>query len=200
MAPQDSTRTKKVPAKRETTQKTKCPSRAKTAQQPPIWQRIVNAIVTLEMRGQPQPSRHHVAAMCGYPKENGKGYVNALSDLKNQKKFVIVEKTSIRLTELGRSHAQPSMSFDSGNKALLEQAKEKIKSFKGKKIVDILSDGAVHSRQDIPDQIETDVTSKGFVNLLSALKKETFIEYCQDKDGSKAIRLQEWMFPEGIDN
>lgn len=165
----------------------------------PVWQRILNAIAVLESRGQKTPNRHQVAGMCGYPKENGKGYTNALSMLKNQKKYVIVHKETLKFTDEGRRHAHTVSELPSAgciNKEQWERAKAQIKPSKGKQMIDILSDGKAHSRQEIADKFNIDVGSKGFTNLLSSLKKDTFIEYCEDEQGNKAVRMQEWLFPE----
>lgn len=186
-----------APYKKAVPSKHRRPAANKGKHDLPVWQRILNNLAVMEARGQTNPKRHDIAAMCGYPKENGKGYTNALGMLKNQKKYVVVEKQTLAFTDLGREHAHPVATATS-NEEQWEIAKDQIKSAKGKMIIDILSDGRAHSKQDIADALGVDVTSKGFTNLVSSLKGGDFIEYCDDAHGNKnkAIRMSKWLFPE----
>ena len=100
------------------------------------------------------------------------------------------------MTDLGEEHAEPEAELGS-NKEILEKAKEKVKSNKSKKILDILFDGCTYSRAKIGKMIDADHTKKSFINLLSPLKKEFYIEYVTDEDGNQALRMHDDMFPFG---
>jgi len=162
----------------------------------PVAQRILNNCAVLEARqgGDPKVSRDQVAAMCG---GKTKGFVNALSTLKNQKKQIdIIDKDFIALTDAGRRQAEAVATIGS-NREQLEQAKDRVKSQKGKALMDLLADGGTRTRKYIAENIDFDMNAKGFKNLLSSLKSEKIIEYCKDERGEPAIVMCDWLFPFG---
>mmetsp|Transcript_10458 Transcript_10458/g.21286 ORF Transcript_10458/g.21286 Transcript_10458/m.21286 type:complete len:204 (+) Transcript_10458:177-788(+) len=162
----------------------------------PVAQRILNNCAVLEARqgGDPKVSRDQVAAMCG---GKTKGFVNALSILKNQKKQIdTIDVNFMALTDAGRQEAE-AVATVGNNKEQLEQAKKSVKPQKGKIFMDLLADGGTQSRKYIADGIDFDLNAKGFKNLLSSLKSDNIIEYCKDEHGEPALRMCDWLFPFG---
>lgn len=204
MAPKKQTKkssaaTKQPPAKKKTATKAKHASKSSRDKQVPVAQRILNNCAVLEARqgGNPNVSREQVAALCGYPKENGKGYVNALTILKKQKGYItIVDKQTMALTDAGREKADKVASVGS-NQEQLKQTKERVKPKKARAIMDLLADGEKHSRKDIAKDIDVDINAKGFKNILSGLKSEEILEYCKDDNNEPALIMCDWLFPFG---
>jgi hypothetical protein len=160
-----------------------------------MHQKILNATASLAARGIKKAPRRQVAAMCGFPKET-KSYDNSLRLLRKTKGYIVVDKETITLTELGLEHAEPTEPTES-NSDILAQAKDKIKSKKSKQILDILADGRTHTRKEVGSIIDADPTKKSFVNLLSPLKTLNYIDYLQDDGGEQALRMEDSMFPFG---
>jgi hypothetical protein len=111
----------------------------------PVWQNAIDAVAFLEPRYGDKVPRQKVASICGFPHQKVSNWANSLTDLKNKKMYIECDKDFIWLTALGKKHANKTDPA-SGNKDLLEKAKEKIKSSKGKAMIDMLSDGRTYSR------------------------------------------------------
>ena len=154
-------------------------------------QKILNATASYAARGIAKAPRKKVAALCGFSAET-KSYVNSLGLLKNKKKYIVFDKETITITELGLVHAEPIAQAKS-NQELLDTAKEKVKG-KGKLVLDVLFDGKTHSRVAVGEAIDADPTKKSFMNIFGPLKKLEFIEYVKDEAGEPGFRMTDCLF------
>ena len=157
-----------------------------------INQKILNATASFAGSSIKKVPRKKVAAACGFPTET-KGYVNALGQLKNKKKFIVYDKETIYITDLGLQHAEPIAQAES-NQDLLNNAKEQVKSKQSKRILDVLFDGCTHSRAAVGTAIDVDHTKKSFMNLVGPLKRLEFIEYVTDEHGEAAFHMTDNLF------
>ena len=157
-----------------------------------ISQSILNAAASL---GGNNVCRVKVAKRCGHPKQD-KVYMNALRILKTKKNYLDYDKTTITLTEEGLENAVAEAPIGDNNEAL-EKAKAKVPGNKAKQILDIVFDGQVHSRAEVAERINHDVTKKSFGNLLMKIKKEEFIAYAKTDDGEDGIIGTDELFPFG---
>lgn len=134
--------------------------------------------------------------MCGFPKAESRSYTNQIGLLKNKKGFlVVIDKETICLTDKGLENADmdaPAMT----NEESWTTSKEKLKMKKGKMVFDLLTDGKTYTRKEIGEAIGSDHTNRSFNNILGPLKTLGYIEYLE-KDGEKACRMLEDMFPFG---
>lgn len=165
----------------------------------PVHQKILNAVAALSKRGNigvRVPRKKKIATICDLTKETDESYGNSPTLLKNKKKYIIVEKDTIEVTELVSANAE-EVEQNGNNAQSLEQAKAKIESSKSKRIMDILSDGRIHTCAEIGAIIDADPTKKTFVNLLSPLKELEYVEYVKNEKGEAALRMTDWMFPFG---
>lgn len=164
----------------------------------PISQKILNATASLSKGTTKYVSRKKVAALCGFPKQESRSYLNQISILKKKKNFIVLDgKDFIGLTEEGLQNAEQVAPVTS-NRESLDAAKAKIESAKGKRIFEIAEDGQTHTYAEIGRLIQSDHTKRSFLNLLGPLKnKHTCIEYVTTETGEKAIRMVDDMFPFG---
>jgi hypothetical protein len=159
----------------------------------PLTQKILdNANFLIVTTSEEKVPRQKVASLCGYPSETG-SYKNAITSLK-KKQYAEVDKDSIWLTELGREQAT-DVDTAKSNEEQLELAKQRVTGGKGKKLLDILSDGKAHNRLVVAEKLGTDPTKRSWLNFLAKVKKENCLEYCDDEDGKPALRLPSWIFP-----
>ena len=161
-----------------------------------ISQKILNATASLSKGTTKHVSRKKVAQLCGFPKDESRSYKNALTILDKKKGYIVrVDKETLYITEKGLPEAD--MEAPAGNnEEALEKAKEKIKMGKGKKVFELLSDGKTYTRAEIGEAIGSDHTARSFANILGPLKTLGYIEYTE-KDGEKACRMLDDMFPFG---
>jgi len=158
-----------------------------------LWQKILdNTNFLMATTGEDKVPRAKVVSLCGLASETGT-YKNAITTLK-KKNYADVDKESIWLTDLGRENAK-AVDTAKSNEEQLEMAKERIKGTKGKKMLDILSDGKPLSRLEVAEKLGSDPTKRSWLNFLAAVKKEGCLEYCQDEDGTPCLKLPAWMFP-----
>lgn len=148
-------------------------------------QKIINATASLAAKGGVKKvSRKKVFATCGiYKQTNSHG--NTLRHLQNKDGYIKYDKETIELTEKGDKHADPEAPIGS-NRDALEEAKEKFKLQKEQAILDIVSDGRVHTRKEIGEKIGREHTKKSFGNLLGPLKKAGYIDYVKE-NGEAAV-------------
>ena len=165
---------------------------------PSISQKILNSTASLSKGTTKHVCRKKVAAMCGFAKKETGSYTNQIGILKNKKKYIVVDKDSIYLTEEGLKHAEQEAPV-ADNCEALEKAMGKIKMGKGKLVFKLLSDGKTYTRQEIGAEIGNDHTKPSFTNILGPLKSLGYIEYVE-KDGEKACRMMDDMFPFGRPN
>ena len=114
--------------------------------------------------------------------------------LKNKKLQIVYDSETITILQAGFDKADPDAPIGS-NKEALEAAKQKFKSPKDKKILDICSDGKVHTRAEVASRIGSDHTKKSFGNLLSPLRSAQYIDYLKNEDGEAAIQGTEELIP-----
>lgn len=161
-----------------------------------IAQKILNATASLSKGTTKHVSSKKVAQLCGNAKGKSRSYTNQIGILKNNKKFIIVvDKATMHLTEAGLKNAEQVLPA-ADNQAALDQAKDKIKMGKGKKVFEYLSDGETRTYAEIGKTIGNDHTNRSFQNIIGPLKSLGYIEYTE-KDGQKACRMLDEMFPFG---
>jgi hypothetical protein len=164
-----------------------------------ISQKILNATASLSKGTTKHVSRRKVAQLCGQAKSESRSYVNQIGILKNKKGFiVVVDADTIYLTEKGLKNAE-AVPPEANNEDALEAAKAKIKMGKGKKAFAFLSDGETRSYSEIGTAIGNDPAQRSFQNIIGPLKTLGYIEYTE-KDGEKACRMVDEMFPFGRPN
>jgi hypothetical protein len=162
----------------------------------PISKKIINAAAQLSKGTTKHVSRKKVAQMCGFGKEESRSYKNQITILKKKKEFIVlVDDDTMHLTEKGLNEADPEAPAAT-NDECLEAAKSKIKMAKGKKVIDLLSDGKTYTRAEIGEAIGSDHTQRSFSNILGPLKTLGFIDYVE-KNGEKACVMTDDMFPFG---
>ena len=157
-----------------------------------ISQAILNATASL---GGKNVCRLKVAKRCGHPKQE-KVYTNALRLLKTKKGYLDYDKETITLNDEGIKNAVAEAPIGSNDQAL-ERAKSKVAGNKAKMILDIVMDGKVHSKVEIAEKINHDVTKKSFGNLLGKVKSEGFIATAKTEDGKDGIVGTDELFPFG---
>ena len=161
----------------------------------PLWQQILDNAhaITIQQGGGSAAPRRKVASMCGLPKETG-SYKNALTSL-TKKGYMVMDSDTLMPTDLGRENAK-AVDIAKSNEEQLEIAKARV-SAKGKKLVELLKDGKAHSRTSIAKALESDPADRSYKNFLSLVKKADCLEYCDDDQGQKCLRLPDWIFPFG---
>uniref|UniRef100_A0A7S3P8P0 Uncharacterized protein n=1 Tax=Amphora coffeiformis TaxID=265554 RepID=A0A7S3P8P0_9STRA len=159
-------------------------------------QKILNATASLKARGIDKAPRSRVSKLCGFPKET-KSYTNCLGQLKKEDGgLIIVDKDYIILTDKGMDKANPEAPLGN-NKEALQKALTKFKSSKQKQVLEILSDGRVHTHQKIAELIDADHKKKSFGNLLGPFKTAGYAVAVKMNSGEKALEGTEELFPFG---
>ena len=164
----------------------------------PKEQEILNAIATLKARngGNGSVDRAKVFKLVGYNKnKGGKAFANTITILRKHKGFIVFDSETMDLTEAGESLAEPTSKLPS-RKDEIEKAKEGLKQGgnKAKEMIDLVSDGEIHSRDAIAAALGyDDAKKKGFVNMLSIVKGDDLIKYVKDGDGSPGLQLSDWL-------
>jgi hypothetical protein len=161
-----------------------------------ISQKILNATASLAGKPNVKVCRKTVAKRCGFASEP-KVYVNALGIMKNKKLQIIYDKESITILDAGFKLADPAAPIGSNADALRE-AQEKFKSRKQKQILEICSDGQVHTKVEIGEKIGSDPDKRSFGNLFGPLRTQGFIDFVKTENGEPAVKGTEELIPFGI--
>ena len=125
-----------------------------------------------------------------------KTVTNNIAKLKNEGLIEYPDSTSIRLTSKGMKQVGGLADPPKTNAELQERIKEKLT---GKKLrmVDLLSDGLPHSKEEIAVGLDFQSKSqKGFVNLLGSMRSSGFVSY----PDNQTAELTDMWFPFGRDS
>jgi predicted helicase len=159
-----------------------------------LGQKILNATASLAGKPNVKVPRKKVAKYCGCGKAESKSYCNALGLLKTKQKHITYDKEFITILDTGFAAADPEAPIGTNDDAIAA-AKAKFKAKKQHEIIDICADGQVHTRAEIAERIETDMTKKSFMNLLGPLKTKDYITYVKTAQGEPAVQATEDLLP-----
>ena len=125
--------------------------------------------------------------------------LNALTKLCREGFITMDAEKNAALTAAGRARVAPRVvaRMPRTNQDVLKQVMESLSSKKTKAILQIVSDGRVHSRNFLRQRVAPQLTLGSFNNLLGDIRKHDWIDYVVDQHGDKAVVATDALFPFG---